>query len=33
MEQLLIQLDSMIEKSVETPKETFWSKLKKRLSS
>ena len=32
MEQLLIQLDSMIEKSVETPKETFWSKLKKRLS-
>ena len=33
MEKLLIQLDSMIEKSVETPKETFWSKLKKRLSS
>ena len=32
MEQLLIQLDSMIEMSVETPKETFWSKLKKRLS-
>ena len=32
MEQLLIQLDSMIEKSVETPTETFWSKLKKRLS-
>lgn len=32
MEKLLIQLDSMIEKSVETPKETFWSKLKKRLS-
>ena len=32
MEQLLIQLDSMIEKSVENPKETFWSKLKKRLS-
>ena len=33
MEKLLIQLDSMIEKTVETPKETFWSKLKKRLSS
>ena len=33
MEKLLTQLDSMIEKSVETPKETFWSKLKKRLSS
>ena len=33
MEKLLIQLDSMIEKNVETPKETFWSKLKKRLSS
>ena len=32
MEKLLIQLDSMIEKNVETPKETFWSKLKKRLS-
>ena len=32
MEKLLIQLDSMIEKTVETPKETFWSKLKKRLS-
>ena len=32
MEKLLTQLDSMIEKSVETPKETFWSKLKKRLS-
>ena len=32
MEKLLIQLDSMIEKSVDTPKETFWSKLKKRLS-
>jgi NTE family protein len=33
MEKLLTQLDSMIEKSIETPKETFWSKLKKRLSS
>jgi len=33
MEKLLIQLDSIIENSVETPKETFWSKLKKRLSS
>ena len=33
MEKLLTQLDSMIEKSVESPKETFWSKLKKRLSS
>ena len=33
MEKLIIQLDSMIEKTVETPKETFWSKLKKRLSS
>lgn len=33
MEKLLTQLDSMIEKTVETPKETFWSKLKKRLSS
>ena len=32
MEKLLTQLDSMIEKSIETPKETFWSKLKKRLS-
>jgi len=32
MEKLLIQLDSIIENSVETPKETFWSKLKKRLS-
>lgn len=32
MEKLLIQLDSIIEKNVETPKETFWSKLKKRLS-
>ena len=33
MEKLLTQLDSMIEKSIESPKETFWSKLKKRLSS
>lgn len=33
MEKLLIQLDSITEKSVEVPKETFWSKLKKRLSS
>jgi len=33
IEKLLIQLDSIIENSVETPKETFWSKLKKRLSS
>ncbi len=33
MEKLLIQLDSMIEESAKTTKETFWTKLKKRLSS
>ena len=33
MEKLLIQLDSMTENIKKTPKETFWSKLKKRLSS
>ena len=33
MEKLLIQLDSMIEESAKITKETFWSKLKKRLSS
>ena len=33
MEKLLVQLDSMTENIRKTPKETFWSKLKKRLSS
>ena len=33
MEKLFIQLDSMIEESAKTTKETFWTKLKKRLSS
>jgi NTE family protein len=33
MEKLLVQLDSMTENIKKTPKETFWSKLKKRLSS
>ena len=32
IEKLLIQLESMIEDTIKTPKETFWSKLKKRLS-
>jgi NTE family protein len=32
IEKLLIQLDSMLEETIKTPKETFWSKLKKRLS-
>lgn len=33
MEKLLVQLDSMTENISKTPKETFWSKLKKRLAS
>ena len=33
IERLLIQLDSMTEESAKTIKETFWTKLKKRLSS
>ena len=33
MEKLLVQLDSMTENISKTPKETFWSKLRKRLSS
>ncbi len=33
MEKLLVQLDSMTENISKIPKETFWSKLKKRLAS
>ena len=33
IEKLLVQLDSMTENISKTPKETFWSKLKKRLAS
>ena len=33
MEKLLVQLDSITENISKTPKETFWSKLKKRLAS
>ena len=33
IERLLIQLDSVTEESTKTIKETFWTKLKKRLSS